>query len=97
MFTDGHAVIEFSKTFESPDDLHHVDWAVMRERYWRDTIQDNDRKRRRQAEFLVHGFCPWACVLGVAVYGDTEAEVARRALERADPPGKVAIRPHFYY
>lgn len=97
VFTDGHAIKAFSRVFESPDDLHHVDWAIMRETYWGDTVADNDRKRRRQAEFLVHSFCPWACILGVAVYGEAEAEEARRAVAGADPPGRVAVRRGFYY
>ena len=34
---------------------------------WNDTPEDPDRQRRKQAEFLVHGFCPWELIDGVAV------------------------------
>jgi hypothetical protein len=35
--------------------------------YWNDTPDDPDRKRRRQAEFLVHGALPWDSVEFLAV------------------------------
>jgi len=40
------------------DDLEKVDWTIMKELYWADTEEDPDRKRRRQAEFLVHRQVP---------------------------------------
>jgi len=39
----------------------------MQARYWSDTNTDNDRKRRRQAEFLVHNFFPLRLVEAVGV------------------------------
>jgi len=61
-FTDGHADMGFTEFYEDLRDLDKMDWAVMGERYWRDTVEDPDRSRRRQAEFLVHRFYPWNLV-----------------------------------
>src|SRR5262249_5521413 len=58
MFTEGHAEIAFSQFFNNLKDLDKIDWPLMNSHYWHDTIEDNDRKRRRQAEFLVHRFFP---------------------------------------
>ncbi|MFG1659593.1 DUF4433 domain-containing protein [Micromonospora chersina] len=52
-FTDGHPIVE--PRFFSNDlaDLVEVDFDLMRGKYWFDTDAYPDRKRRRQAEFLV--------------------------------------------
>ncbi len=55
-FTDGHAEMDISRFFTDLHDLDKVDWEMMQAKYWNDTLQDGDRKRRRQAEFLVHQF-----------------------------------------
>ena len=39
-----------------------IDWELMESKYWHDTDEDNSRKRRREAEFLIHKFCPWTLV-----------------------------------
>ena len=31
--------------------------------YWNSIPSDPDRPRRRQAEFLVHGYAPWSSVI----------------------------------
>lgn len=58
-FTDGHAEMDISTFFTDLNDLEKIDWDIMQSRYWYDTLKDGDRKRRRQAEFLVHSFFPW--------------------------------------
>jgi hypothetical protein len=42
--------------YDDLNDLKEVDWNVMTLRIWKDTNDDPDRKRRRQAEFLVYHF-----------------------------------------
>src|ERR1051326_1675326 len=56
VFTDGHAEMDFSEFFMDIAHLDRVDWKIMQEQHWHDTNEDGDRKRRRQAEFLVHRF-----------------------------------------
>jgi ssDNA thymidine ADP-ribosyltransferase, DarT len=48
-----------------------IDWDVMKSRYWNDTNEDNDRKRRRQAEFLVRHFSPWQLITEIGVMNYT--------------------------
>lgn len=57
-FTDGHALEHFSNFYSDYHDLDKLDWPVIRNRYWQATLDDPDRKRRKQAEFLVHRFFP---------------------------------------
>lgn len=36
-------------------------------RYWKDDINDMDRQRKKQAEFLVHQYCPWSLIQEIVV------------------------------
>ena len=59
VFSDGHPIMAFSKFFADLSMLGEViDWPLMRDRYWHNTDDDSDRKRRRQAEFLVYQKLP---------------------------------------
>lgn len=94
VFTDGHAEIDISRQFDDLADLHRIDWKIMGERYWHDTPEDNDRLRRRQAEFLVHRALPWHLVDRVGVISD-EIAAAVRTVVGPTPP--VIVRPDWYY
>lgn len=98
VFTDGHA--EMSPLTDFYGDLKHldkIDWKVMESRYWRDTDDDPDRKRRRQAEFLVHTFFPWELVTTVGVYGEATAKDVLEILEEATHKPEVIIKRGWYY
>jgi len=58
VFTDGHGTMQITQFFDNLADLDKVDWQIMKAKYWKDIDIDNDRKRRRQAEFLVHEVFP---------------------------------------
>lgn len=67
VFSDGHPTKAFSKVYDDTSHWDKVDWDVMERWYWNDTPDDPDRKRRRQAEFLVYGALPWDSVEFLAV------------------------------
>ena len=62
VFTDGHADIAYTDFFDNLRALDKIDWGIMQSRYWHDTDQHPDRKRKRQAEFLVKEFFPWTMI-----------------------------------
>lgn len=62
VFSDGHPTKAFSRIYDDTSHLDEIDWSVMEAWYWNDTQDDPDRKRRRQAEFLIHGALPWDSV-----------------------------------
>ncbi len=97
VFTDGHGIMDFSEFFDDLKDLDAVDWDIMSVTYWRDTLQDPDRKRRRQAEFLVHKQLPWASIEEIAVRNKSvESEVEGIISTSASKP-PVSIRDNWYY
>lgn len=100
VFSDGHTTMKITRMFNSVNDLDKVDWNVVNARQWNDVPgQHNDRKRRKQAEFLVKGQVPLELLLGFAVR--TEAMKQRlRALLSTYPAyaeAYIAVRPEWYY
>lgn len=80
-------------------DLEKVDWGMVYERYWADNPDDPDRQRRKQAEFLVHGLCPWSVISEIGVLNQAAKDRVEGVLA-AFPEGQqrpVLIRPGWYY
>lgn len=96
-FTEGHAEIAFSEFFEDLADLAKIDWKIMAATYWRDTDADMDRKRRRQAEFLVYQFFPWTLVHKVGVMDPPLAEEVNRILSGHSHFPDVVVERSWYY
>ncbi len=69
------------------------------QRYWHDTIDDMDRQRRKQAEFLVHRFCGWSLIREIAVINRRMVERVEAVLEEfpADLRRPVRLRRGWYY
>ncbi|NNJ12960.1 DUF4433 domain-containing protein [Chloroflexales bacterium ZM16-3] len=97
VFTDGHAEIALSQFSTDLAQLSVIDWAIMREKYWRDTDDDGDRKRRRQAEFLVHRFCPWALITEIGVLDTGVQGRVEQLLTTAEHKPMVSVRRDWYY
>ena len=97
VFTDGHAVIQISEFFTDLSDLGKVDWALMAQKYWSDTDEDGDRKRRRQAEFLVHKFLPWETIARIGVNTTTLAGQVQQCLQGVAHKPVVTVERSWYY
>lgn len=97
-FTDGHAEMMISQFFTDLGQLlEAIDWTVMQSQYWNDTRDDNDRKRRRQAEFLVHEFFPWSAIRRIGVRDNTIQHRVELALLNVDPKPEIEVEPAWYY
>ncbi len=68
VFSDGHGNAKFTQWFDNVSDLSKVDWDAVKAKYWRDTPDDMDRQRRKQAEFLIHKFCSWDLIENIGVF-----------------------------
>ena len=66
-FTDRHAVRRYAAFSNTLDDLTRIDWRLMIATWWDRIPEYPDRKERKQAEFMVHGFLPWELVGFLAV------------------------------
>lgn len=90
-FSEGHSEMAYSVFYEDLADLAKIDWVVMRSTWWNDTLENMDRKRRRQAEFLVHEFLPWTLVRKIGVIDTAMADDVNLILENATHRPQVAV------
>lgn len=99
VFSDGHGIAAFTTWFQHLNDLDKTDWSMVYERYWADNMDDMDRQRRKQAEFLVHQFCKWSLIHEIAVINENMKSKVESIL--AAFPKKmgriVSIQKNWYY
>jgi len=98
-FTDGHAKMRISTFYNDLGNLDKVSWDVVAERYWRDTEDDYDRRRKKQAEFLVKEHVPVRCIYGIVTYDKEAANTVKQILDSFNLNIPVRINPEgkYYY
>ena len=97
-FTDGHAVMAYSEFYKDLQALESViDWDIMKDNYWADTPEDGDRKRRRQAEFLVYQFCPWRLITKIGVIDRIIKFQVEQILKNINYKPTIEVYPNWYY
>jgi hypothetical protein len=99
VFSDGHGLAALTNWYDDLDRLDEVDGDLVGARYWADAPEDNDRKRRKQAEFLVWKHLPWSAIAGIAVLNETARVKAESAMS-AFPVARgtpVRVRSDWYY
>ena len=82
------------------DDLHNldkVDWKIMAEKYWGNTPEDTDRKRRRQAEFLVHSDFPWELIDQICVCDSAAKKTVLEMIKSCSHQPEVKVMESWYY
>jgi len=98
-FCDGHATMEITKFYNSPDSLADaIDWEIMQAQYWNNTDNDTDRTRRRAAEFLVKDFLPFNLIQEISTYdiiikSDVDAILAANGICGI----QVTVKTSWYY
>lgn len=98
-FTDGHGLANFTSWFDDLAQLGEIDWPLLAEQYWNDTPQDNDRQRRKQAEFLVHQSVDWNLIGAIRVL-NSDMKVRVEGILKGYPQRKqieVKVAPGLYY
>jgi hypothetical protein len=99
VFTDGHGLANFTSWFDDLNDLSNVDWSLVGARYWADKPEDNDRQRRKQAEFLLWRECSWQLISEIGVINAAAKARVEAGLNRFPhchrPP--VNVQPGWYY
>lgn len=97
VFTDGHGIVQLTQFYDNLKHLDKVDWDIMRATFWGDIDIDNDRKRRRQAEFLVYNFFSWTLVSEIGVNNSQVKEQVERTLQGTKHQPTVVVRSNWYY
>lgn len=98
-FSDGHGIAAFTNWYDDLADLEKVDWGMVNQRYWPDNVNDMDRQRRKQAEFLAHKACDWSLISEIAVIDATMKARVEALLDGVAKPLRrpVVVRRDWYY
>ena len=97
IFSDGHGIAAFTQWYDDLNRLNEIDWEMVEAKYWADNIDDMDRQRRKQAEFLVYQFCPWKVVHEIGVINSTVREQVLPILAKFGASTPVRIHRSWYY
>jgi hypothetical protein len=98
-FTDGHAVEAVTDFFDRLEDLTKVDRVAVETWRWggKWLLNDPDVKRRKQAEFLVHGRFPWGLVTQLGVFDTAMAADVQNSIAGTGQLPRVTIERKWYY
>lgn len=99
-FTDGHGIMEITSFSEDLHCIDHfLDWKTIHNTYWADTSDDGDRKRRKQAEFLVYNMVPWACIKSISLIDNTIKRTVEEIFSSFSKQYHIPIEvdPDWYY
>jgi len=96
-FTDGHAVEAISEFYNNLNDLDKIDWNLINDWSWHNTLEDSDRKRRKQAEFLVENSVPFSAFFEITVKNEVMKRKVQKILEMNIINIAVSIKPKWYY
>lgn len=99
VFSDGQGIKAFTQWYGDLNQLSSVDWDMVYQRYWADNVNDMDRQRRKQAEFLVYEFCPWSLIQEIGVLNAAIQARVQTALNDFDPAMRppVNVRSGWFY
>jgi hypothetical protein len=98
LFSDGNCASPLTEVFDDPAALESaIDWEIMTAKMWANTLDDQDRMRRRMAEFLVHQRVPVACISLIVVRRETIMDRVKAILAAHGSGIPVVVRPWWYF
>ena len=97
VFTDGQALIAYSKFYDDESDFEKLDWKAINSSKWGRNQNDNDKMRRKMAEFLVKDYVPTEALIGIAVMNQQMEQTVTQIVTQvgADIPVKVKSKWYF--
>jgi len=96
VYTNGHAVDRLTDFFDSDkvdDILNVVDMTAVKAEFWIDE-KDLDKKRRKEAEFLLATDLSVSTILGYAVYNQDAMKIL---INLGVEENKIVVRPDYYF
>lgn len=95
--TDGNAASQPLRFYPGVSGFGGLRWDVIQSWSWKDTPDDNDRKRSKQAEFLVHDRVPWPFVQSIGAMTEATRDRAIAAMASATHRPPVTLQTKWYY
>lgn len=96
VFTNGHAVDGFTEFFDKKD-VQNIDSLIDKPaigaKYWKQD-NDNDLKRRKEAEFLVESDIPPEAIVFWIVYNEA---AKNELINKGVPANQIYVKPDYYF
>ena len=74
-----------------------MDWKILKEKWWNNTEEENDRERRKQAEFWIKNELSLDKITGIGVYNDVAKAKVEALCLKYERDIKVKVQPSYYY
>tara|TARA_R110002050_G_scaffold110458_1_gene222725 strand:- start:1356 stop:1949 length:594 start_codon:yes stop_codon:yes gene_type:complete len=97
VFTDGHGYHNLSQFFNDEKYLKEVDWKTVSLIKWNDTEDDPDRKRKKQAEFLIYKEVPFSMIKAIITYNESTKIKILTKLAENNIKCNVIVKSNYYY
>lgn len=97
VFFDGHGYATFSCCYNTEQELKNIDWNAVKARDWFDTEAEPDKKRKKQAELLIHQDYKIENLIGIGVYNDSALEKTKALLSEINCGLSTKIIKDWYY
>lgn len=98
-FTDGNAAKSISRYYTNLNDLDNLDWRSITTNDFRanNADGDEDRIRKKHAEFLVKEHVPTTCVSGVAVLNPDVRRTVDTIIRNCNLTIETRVKTDFYF
>lgn len=98
-FTDGNAAKKITRFFNNISDLDRIDWrSIISTDFRTDNADgDEDRIRKKHAEFLVKDHVPTNRVKAIAVFSQQVKLEVEKIVENCTLKIPVIVKPDFYF
>lgn len=98
-FTDGNAAKRITKFYKNLDDLDKIDWVSIETKDFRhdNADGDEDRIRKKHAEFLVKDRVPPNKIGRIAVLNTTVKNEVETIVSKCKLAIEVKVKPNFYF
>ena len=97
LFTDGHGYANITRWFDDTAFLHELDWEVINSTQWKNTEEDSDRQRRKQAEFWIEDEISLNKIQGIAVYNEETKAKVEAICKQNNKEIEIRIVKSYYY
>jgi hypothetical protein len=97
VFTDGQALIAYSKFFDDESDFDKLDWEAINSNQWGGNQSDNDKMRRKMAEFLVKDYVPIEALIGIAVMNQQMEQTVTQIVTQIGADIPIIVKTDWYF
>lgn len=97
-FSDGQAnVTSISEHYNDLGDLDEIDWPIIHRSDFKKDLDDPDKQRRYQAEFLVHYHVPVTHIESIHVYTEKAAKIVKIELAKTEHLLPIKVTKEYFF